>query len=140
LEAISGTLKVAYLNLAPIPMPEEDTAISGLPRWDRETSRVFGRHREAERKALRQLRNLGFESIDGNVRFKLSGKLRIFDWISDGARSLEANGWTLLPGPRFQNLTNQIAVVHPEIEITDNQGDSLGFELSFQTQGGERIP
>src|SRR5690606_10584581 len=105
-----------------------------------ETSRVFGRHREAERKALRQLRNLGFESIDGNVRFKLSGKLRIFDWISDGARSLEANGWTLLPGPRFQNLTNQIAVVHPEIEITDNQGDSLGFELSFQTQGGERIP
>ncbi len=139
LDAIDGTLKVAYPGLAPVALPPADQPLPGLPRLDTQQHRALTRHPEAERQAVNQLLWLGFEATGGNDRFKLKDRARILDWISDGIRSLEGQAWTLRPGTRFQQIASKISVVRPKIRSRPAQGIAKAFKLSFTATDGNAI-
>ena len=140
LEAIELNLKVRYPGLAAVLLPAPDSPIPGLPNLAPD-GHLQARNPAAETRARSRLLSLGFQPASGTdtARFRLRGKDEILAFIADGLPLLRSL-WTLRVGERFKLASAKVHVVRPDIQERPAGGDSLLFELSFQTTGGKRIP
>jgi superfamily II DNA or RNA helicase len=146
LESLDAVLKIRYPGLPARPLPAPAEAMPGLPSLAAD-GHLVARHREAEEAARRQLLAIGFESaVSGRSgaeaswsRFQLRGHDAILSFLADDLPQLR-DRWTVREGERFAVVASRVHVVRPDIQDRGGSGESLAFELSFQTTGGKRIP
>jgi superfamily II DNA or RNA helicase len=138
LEAVDALLKVRYPGLGALPLPAPADPLPGLPRLAPD-GHLQARSPGAEAKARSLLLSLGFQSAADPARFRLRGKDDILALLADGLPLLRSL-WHVKVGQRFEVASAKVHVVRPEIQERSAVGDSLLFELSFQTTGGKRIP
>lgn len=133
-QQIEARLKVVYDNAPPVP-PDHGN-IEGLPRLvgDRCLIRDFS----TEQNAVRILETSGFQSASPAI-WMLRGESAIIDFLTQSLPSLR-DLWKVTDAPRFAALHQQLAVVSPQIEILGSGEDWLGFDLSFQTSDGIKVP
>jgi superfamily II DNA or RNA helicase len=138
LEAVDALLKVRYPGLGAVALPGPRDPLPGLPRLAPD-GHLQARNPLAEARARALLVSWGFQPGSDACRFRLRGKEEIQELIADGLPLLRSL-WCLKVGERFEAAAGRVHVVRPEIEERGGGGDSLVFELSFQTTGGKRIP
>jgi superfamily II DNA or RNA helicase len=138
LEAVDALLKVRYPGLGALPLPAPTEPLPGLPRLAPD-GHLQARSPGAEARARSLLLSFGFQAATDPARFRLRGKEEILALLADGLPLLRSL-WTVRVGDRFTLASAKVHVVRPEIQERPAGGDSLLFELSFQTTGGKRIP
>jgi superfamily II DNA or RNA helicase len=151
LDALDAMLMVRYPGLTARPLPPPDEVMAGLPCLAPDGSLLVRNPVDEEHACLRLLA-LGFvrggkasgsiSSVGGcpssRARFELRGHDAVLSFLADGLPSLR-HAWTVREGLRFAESARRVHVVRPEIQETALDG-SLTFELSFQTNAGNRIP
>jgi len=138
LDLVGALLKVRYPGLASRPLPGPRDSFVGLPALAPD-GHLLARNAVAEANARRELERLGFESEGGSARFRLRGRAEILDFVADGLPGLRQR-WEVGVGARLAAVLERVHVVRPVIREAGDFGDSLSFDLSFQTTGGKRLP
>jgi len=138
LESLEALLKIRYPGLSSRPLLPPCDPMSGLPALTSD-GHLLARNAVAEANAKRQMERFGFESEGGFARFRLRGRAAILDLIANGLPELRKR-WTVRVGDRLAEVLRRVHVVQPVIRELGDFGESLSFDLSFQTTGGKRLP
>ncbi len=131
-QAIEARLLVRYGESPPVA---PGLGVVGcLPRFSADRCEV--RDLAAEEDAARLLARAGFEALDpASGKWTLKGESGILDFLSSTLPKLRKH-WSVSSGERFSRVQKKIAIVSPQIEITDSGEDWLSFDLKFQTVDG----
>lgn len=136
-EALTATLAVQYPGFSPRPLPDAGEALVGLPSLAPD-GQIRTRRIDLEEQARRQLLRAGFAATRGRATFDLRGKDAILGFIADVLPDLRRQ-WAVREGERLAPWLSRVRVVRPDLQKTSENGTSLSFELSFQTEGGSKI-
>ena len=112
--------------------------VENLPRLtDR---RCLIRDFSAEQSAVHRLQSAGFQNPTPAVSpWTLRGESSIISFLTQSLPALREL-WKITEGTRLTTAHQQITVVSPHIDILSSGEDWLGFDLTFQTSDGIKIP
>jgi len=112
--------------------------VENLPRLT--DGRCLIRNFSAEQSAVHRLESAGFQNpAPAASPWTLRGESSIISFLTQTLPSLR-EVWKITEESRFATAHQQITVITPRIDILSSGEDWLGFDLTFQTNDGIKIP
>jgi superfamily II DNA or RNA helicase len=137
-DALEAKFLITYPGLPTVPFPAPDREIEGLPVWSEDRQRVLSRNRHAEAGAEKRLLAAGFSANGLPGGYRLRDRERILGFIADVLPDLRGK-WVIREGQRFSQQLQGISVIRPQIRQLGGGEGSWAFELTFQSDRGEKI-
>lgn len=93
---------------------------------------------EAEREAITELENAGFERRGEGGRFVLKNKEAILQFLAHGYPAFQAR-WETKGGERFEHALGQVEPIRPTMRFLPGGEDWFAMEVDFATPSGDRF-
>jgi len=135
LQNLNAKLTVTYGD-SPAVMPGCGK-VTNLPSLTGNQCQV--RDFQQEQRAVQRLEIAGFEYSDASSgTMELRGETSIIAFLTQTQHKLP-NHWIITHSNRLVSCRNTISIVSPQIEILGSGTDWLSFDLTFQTNDGNKI-
>lgn len=117
---------------------EDHPAASTRPEvWESSEGLVFS-DLAAEREAIAELENAGFERRGEGGRFVLKNKEAILQFLAHGYPAFQAR-WETSGGERFEHALGQVEPIRPTMRFRPGGEDWFAMEVDFATPSGDRF-
>lgn len=94
----------------------------------------------SERAALTRITEWGFAGPDATGHYFLRGENLILRFFAVGLSALQKEpNWQVTVGSRFTNVSRQIEIITPEINLHSSGEDWFEMEISLASSSGERF-
>lgn len=138
LNQLAGKLCALYANGRTVNLGvTSDRDTFTFPAPDR-PGVLYTRHPLAEEDALHRLKGWGFSDPDPTGHCQLRGEGAILRFFAQGLPALRRD-WEVTVGSRFENISQRIEVIAPEIAVRGSGADWFELEITLASQSGERF-